>query len=293
MIGKVFGQVFLFVVILSFATFASDRDGSEYESSGKEFDFTLSSDEGEYELDDEELELSLVPEEVKIENPIPALVIKVSEGTTLLELDLGKLFYSVVSGLKDRCIAPLSEFGSDLQECKSNWEDKLNLLGNCAIAIKDAEGDYANTRERIMKLHDDLVLVTNNGFFSKIKLAITDTKQEVCSSILDETIQCLWQARELLEWMMATRESTVGVSTIPEFCDFVARGANVISKVASPTATTTARNICTYFWKITDWYGYYDHAKVVKDPAYRKKVGDMLCDFEQKEIMLRPFDIGE
>jgi hypothetical protein len=273
MVKKFLGMVLFTAATLSFTASASEESDSEVFGS-----------------DDEGVEAASMMVEEKVDNPIPALVTRVSGEGGLLNLDLGASFQAIILSLKDKCNVQLDKFGPDFSEHKVDWENKLALLENCATALGNAKTNYANASEQVAELHEELVLVTNNGFFSKIKYAIADTEHEACSPLLDETMQCFWQARELLEWIIATNELTVSVSALPELCSYVASGANVISKVVS-TASDSAQKTSMFFWEVTDGYGCYDHGRAVNDTKHRQKVEKVLGDFKQKGSMLKPFDV--
>jgi hypothetical protein len=272
MVGKVLGKALFTVAILSFTALASE------ESEPKVFG-----------SDEEDVDMFSPTVEARVDNPIPELVANVGGEVKLLELDLGASFRTVVSDLRNRCSAQLGGFGVDFSEHKSDWESKLTLLEDCVIALSDAKTGYATASEQVARLREELVRITNNGFFSKIKFAITDTTfEETGVPLLNETMQCLWQARELLEWIIATNEPVVSVSILPEFCDYVARGANVVSRIV-PTSSDAAQDASMFFWKITNGYGCYDCGMVVSDSLHRQKVEEVLGDFAQKGSMLKPF----
>lgn len=273
MFGKLFVRGLVLATVFNFTTFASDETASPVS-----------------ELDEMEFAESSLMVEEKVSNPISALVTNTS-GKSLFELDISGSFNHIILDLKDRCNTQLSTFDTTLSTHKLDWENKLKLLEDCVTIIGEANTDYSSARTRVIELHDELVLITNNGFFSKIKSGISDTKhQEICLPLLNETIQCLWQARELLEWTIATRESTITTSSLPELCDYVARGSSVVAKIV-PSAALTAKNISTYFWEVADGYGYYDHARPINDFEHRQKVEKTLGIFEQKAVMLKPFDV--
>jgi hypothetical protein len=269
---KIFGVAFLFTAAMSFATWASESELSDSDEEEFCIDFT----------------------EEKIKNPIPELVKQIGEAE-LLNVDIKQSFDKVVTDLKDRCDTQLVELGTEFVEHKSDWNSKLDLLKRCVDLFGRVSANYGTVKDEMTTVYDELVAITNNGFFSKIQAALMYTNyKDKCLPILEETVHCIWQARELLEWMIATKEAEVEVGLLPQLCYFATGGAYVLAILTASdeiSFSENAKKASNYFWSVTDGYGYYDHARAVNDEQHRAKIEELIEDEETQKIMMKPFNL--
>lgn len=182
--------------------------------------------------------IAIASEESVVENPIPTILSEtIPNWQEALKLDtLGSQFGSSVTFLKNTYDSSISKFSKISPKEKSLWDKDLSLLIESISYLSLTPKEYMSRKDSISELCNKLILTTNNGPYNKITLALEnkaykDGYKRILTSVLNNTWNLLWQARELLGFIVAINEQKTTLASLLDLFDQVKMGTSATNRI--------------------------------------------------------------
>jgi hypothetical protein len=187
-----------------------------------------------------------------VENPIP-LIVRAISPNFLDDINYNALcntFERRLSEFEKECLNGMKLPGFP-EYLNTEWEKKLKLLRDTAQALK--------SKGSVEDVYNELITVTNDGFYSDSKVAIFGTENsETFDKILDDFWQHLWQSRELISYFHLSSLKEVVPSKIPMICEALDRSVSTIRHLSdSEELKFDAEKIESVISKTLTAYKYY------------------------------------
>lgn len=221
-----------------------------------------------------------------VQNPIPLLIKQ--EVTNFLQGDeynnVCESFKKSTSRFIEECKQAMNLDGFP-EELRETWNKKIELIQDTSKKLSH--------KEDITEIHNDLVNVTNNGFFTDSKVAIYGTiNTNKLDLIIDNFWQHLWQARELTEYFVILNKDRVNPSDIPEMCEELDKSLTYIKKLdIDNQIKEKVEKIEDLIINVLSSYQYMEFGKAKSDKKNKSSIERLFAKNNMlKEIMMLPFD---